>query len=69
MPKPQVLSTHKSAHLLCIVEPRQEPDLAGLLLAHQARQLRRPIARIKAAHFRPRLAEHRIVRRDLPQPA
>ena len=64
-PKNGVLN-EAAAHLLRVVQPRQEPDLARLLLADQACELRGPVPGVKAAHLGPRLPKHRVVRRYLP---
>jgi hypothetical protein len=46
------------------VAPAQEPDLTGLLLADHARKVARAKSAVEAAHGRPDLAEHGVLRRD-----
>ena len=50
--------------LLRVVLPAQVPDLARLLLAHDARHVGGAEARVEAAHPRPGLPEARVVGRD-----
>lgn len=52
-------------HLLSGVEPGEEPDLARLLLPHQARHVRGPVPGVKAAHLWARLPKHAVLRRYL----
>ena len=46
------------------VPAAQEPDLLGLLVAHEARQQPDPEARVERAHLRPDLAEDRVLAGD-----